>query len=930
MFKASPFRHVTVKNKKDETYLMKLVSETSETTHGMAASAKWLAVPYGSPGSLAVLPVDFSEHKRSDNPPLVVAHAIVLSDVKFNPFDDSSLATAAGDGSVKVWQLPAAGLSENMSTPAAEFSGLGPVSEISWHPSAAGVIAVAAKEQVCVLDVASKSIKYTVEVKEAVGIAWSENGSRLAFITKDCDVCLWDPRQGSAPSVKSIKDKARKVQHVLWLGPNMDKLLVAFSNNQHKPGFAVYDPTSWECKKTAMLAASNGMSLPVYDSDSNLLFTSIRGSASLQILEVTEKKATFDLNMILDVRLDETAKSFCLTSKRGMNVLDCEVQRVYSLHAHSIRTYTAVVPKKGRGFYADIHPPTASTTHAQTAEEYFAGGNASPLKVSCEEVYNKRLAEKDAATGGQITAEREEEKEALVNKLKAKADAERQRLEGPQVTIEEVKYAKSVTRKVIDSKFKGSIFKHISCKEPREKAQYWYDLTADKHVPLNRNIRCNDAFFAFPWKTNGGSAVCVWPVDKPGRFPPSDKLGLLRGHKEQVFCFDLNPFDHTQFASASGEGSALLFRFPADGPTGNEQPTAKLQLSGKATYCAFSPYVKNMLLTSSSDFDHCYIRFWNTGEDGKLAEEPVFKLELPVADTVMDIATEPTGTLLAYTTTDNKVKLWNLKEKKEVAVATSALNGRATYVMFCPGTDKLLLIGQKGGGRGCEVYKQNDLTLLKDFLIDNNTGIPLPHYDTDSNVLLVGTTGGTSIRTYEVSKDAPYVTHLGGWSSTNQMRGLCFLPKTQCDVREIEILKGFRLSTDAVYPMSWTVPRKRKEFFQDDLFQDTMKLPVQTIEEFAQAQPAEPLFFSLKPHDMVNLSEAPEEELTERQKKYRQGLIDQMEKPKATNADGQATKEEVESHFRNLAEKGYVGKSRFDARQDEVNEVDEDEWGNDD
>jgi len=46
--------------------------------------------------------------------------------------------------------------------------------------------------------------------------------------------------------------------------------------------------------------------------------------------------------------------------------------------------------------------------------------------------------------------------------------------------------------------------------------------------------------------------------------------------------------------------------------------------------------------------------------------------------------------------------------------------------------------------------------------------------------------------------------------------------------------------------------------------------------------------------DMGLLSEAPEEELTDRQKRYRENLIKTtVEKPKAKNVDGLSTKEEV-------------------------------------
>lgn len=41
------------------------------------------------------------------------------------------------------------------------------------------------------------------------------------------------------------------------------------------------------------------------------------------------------------------------------------------------------------------------------------------------------------------------------------------------------------------------------------------------------------------------------------------------------------------------------------------------------------------------------------------------------------------------------------------------------------------------------------------------------------------------------------------------------------DVKNVRLATAYKLSEDVVTPIYWTVPRKRKEFFQDDLFIDT-------------------------------------------------------------------------------------------------------------
>lgn len=41
------------------------------------------------------------------------------------------------------------------------------------------------------------------------------------------------------------------------------------------------------------------------------------------------------------------------------------------------------------------------------------------------------------------------------------------------------------------------------------------------------------------------------------------------------------------------------------------------------------------------------------------------------------------------------------------------------------------------------------------------------------------------------------------------LQGLCFLPKTSCDVRDVEVARAVRLSKTTIEPVSFKVPRVR-------------------------------------------------------------------------------------------------------------------------
>lgn len=48
------------------------------------------------------------------------------------------------------------------------------------------------------------------------------------------------------------------------------------------------------------------------------------------------------------------------------------------------------------------------------------------------------------------------------------------------------------------------------------------------------------------------------------------------------------------------------------------------------------------------------------------------------------------------------------------------------------------------------------------------------------------------------------------------------LPKVLCDVKCAEVLKGVRLTKSSVEQFSVRVPRTRLEYFQDDIYPDTL------------------------------------------------------------------------------------------------------------
>ena len=88
-------------------------------------------------------------------------------------------------------------------------------------------------------------------------------------------------------------------------------------------------------------------------------------------------------------------------------------------------------------------------------------------------------------------------------------------------------------------------------------------------------------------------------------------------------------------------------------------------------------------------------------------------------------------------------------------------------------------------------------------------------------------------------------------------QGLAFIGHKNClNVREVEFARGYRLTTTGITPISFTVPRVKSTYFQDDIFPPTRVLwsPTCSGEEWIGGEELQPSWVSLKPADMPSLS----------------------------------------------------------------------------
>lgn len=139
--------------------------------------------------------------------------------------------------------------------------------------------------------------------------------------------------------------------------------------------------------------------------------------------------------------------------------------------------------------------------------------------------------------------------------LKNNSDALRMAGQKDEPVNEEYVHEISEARKKIDMGFKQSTFLHTSGYEPRSLQQYYHHLkpqASSGSLHLYDNIQVNRKFFAFPWKTTGGSGLRIHSLSDFGRC--NDSVPLIRGHREQISTYSLSTITDNLVATGSNDG----------------------------------------------------------------------------------------------------------------------------------------------------------------------------------------------------------------------------------------------------------------------------------------------------------------------------------------------------------------------------------------
>ncbi|KAF9901822.1 Coronin-7, partial [Lobosporangium transversale] len=815
-------------------------------------SQSWIAFKQQSGvGSVGILPVG-PAGRVGQNVYSLNAHGSNVSDWEFSPFDANLLITGAENGEVKVWQISSndKGLATSQLL-LTIVTGTGKAIEtIAHHPTAQGIIATASQSLVQIWNISGHEHGSTLSTpayalthpNKVYSLSWKADGIQLATTCKDTQIRVFNPRENESPIQTGQGPVGSRSSRIVWIGEK-DLLFTVGFNNMREREIALWKAD--DLSKPLELKhkdSSNGFILPLYDEDTSIMFLPSRGETMIHWVEIADSAPYMTEGTGFTVPAPVAGAG--LVPKQILNVMQTEVARILVVNNNSLWPVSVNVPRRSYlDFHADLYPETKSTTPGLEAPEWLQGENRTVPRVSL-----------DPGMAGKPAWAQQAVKSISSNPTSASASTS---TSTQASSVPSRSPAPTPPQALPTSSSTSSPKPTVSASPTTPEQLPAVDNKASEPTPSETPAVSKSSSEDVPQPATSTANVVESPpasVPKSSTSPSSSASNTthvgspaavrLATHKTSKFRFlTFKPYHISQhFESISGlsisaipecnliEVNPKFMALPLQA-TGGRVGILKTTEPGRVTkvpslVCSsdllsfkFDPFNHNLLVTASDD---AKIKGWIIPEEGLDHENDVTKPEWVLGSPTMDkislIQFHPQAKDVLLSASmdrnDPTLRLWDLKAQKEVVTI------KATNPFMNRGSQREILL-----------YDSNDLASgpVDKKAMDNSPGVLVPHYDPDTSLLGISARGDRVMKHFEIlvgikKEDAPNKSLFVEVASLEQgtlQQDVAYLPKKYCDVRELELAKMYRLTYNSVEVIRVSVPRNKKEYFQDDLFPDT-------------------------------------------------------------------------------------------------------------
>ncbi|XP_054891009.1 coronin-7-like isoform X1 [Poeciliopsis prolifica] len=866
-FKTSKFKNTTPKVAKKEGWI-NIVHAGSFSCQGshITASSKLVAFNTDQAGGGMVGLTSVSPSDGQWTVTQISCHSDLVTDMDFSPFDECLLATCSGDETVKLWCL----CDPEQEQPSSPVLTLQPeqgrLELVQFHPTSSGLLVVATAKSPLIWDTSRQDAPLAAleqHSDQLQSLSWKRDGSLLASSSKDKMLRVFDPRAQLTPVQSAKSLQSNKDSRILWAKD--DFLLTSGFDTMRTREVRLWDSRRLSSSVSSLsLGTASGTLVPLFDDDTGLLMLAGIGDTAVDCFEVSTAEPF--LTQVSHCLTDASTRGIAMVPKLALDVISCEVVRVLQLTDSCIIPISYQVPRKtsGQEFHDDLYPDTVGTTPAMSAEEWWKGGNKQVDKVSLHPDKRPKPAEKQTLVKKELPHGGSKEDQPHGCSTSSSP------LSTPSSTAAPSRSPSSTSG--LSSGFLPSPSQSVKTIQnmlgPTSKFRHIQGavMHRDKHITNIRNLNLTtpgecDGFcvnrqrVAVPLAIAGGQ-IAVFERSGPGR-QPDTALPTIQ-NSVNVADFSWDPFDTHRLAVAGDDAKIRMWQVP-EGGLKDTLTEPKLILQGhteKIYSIKFHPLASGVLVSSSYDLT---VRLWNL-ESGEQV-----KILTGHQDQVFGMAWSPDGKLLATVCKDGKVRIYDPRKSTAPVQEGPGPEGHrgARVVWVCDGKYLLVSGFDSRSERVLYLFSADSLSSgpVANAALNVSPSTLIPFYDPDTSVVILTGKGDTRVYIYELVPEDPYFIECSSFNSPEPHKGLAFLPKTECNVRDVEIAVGLMLTKTTIEPVAFRVPRVKKEFFQDDVYPDTAVWwePALTASAWLSGSNGQHKKLSLKPKDMTPVSEAPKE-----------------------------------------------------------------------
>jgi len=945
----SKYRNVVAKLDKDKTLSFPgttLNTDGLDSCNMITASQHFMS--YKSNGNnIGVL--SLTEYEKLSNGvitmgrPSIQAHSSTVNDLQFSPFAYDYLASVSSDKTLKLWEIPEDGFTENLNNALVtlvhdEDSG---VNMVQFHPTVENIVSTATSNKVYLWDIENQKVINTFNSDNEIQYySWKEDGSLFVRSLKanGNGLEIVDPRNAGTP-ITGAGHPGSKATRALWLGNTNNIVTTGFSKTRDREIFLWDTRNMGSTLFTSRMSFSPGILMPLFDSDTNLLYICGKGNNILLKYELRNNNLE-DNNQLMIT--NNNFNGVGLVPKRALDVMKCEVGRLLQVTKDTISPISITVPRTNmRNFIPEIFPDTKGDESPLSTEEWINGltkevGKLSldPAKARPAKSHNKNAKPKAIASSVATPAASEpapkpssgpvmpvqvslgatvptranplsskpnplsgkanpvnsgsssteslnkranplnsssESINRRANPLNSSSDSINRRANplnrsSSSVNVSEDTAAKAKEKEDeppatpaanIAMKF-GAQASSYRFMNGKVKVQYdnlngyWDNLTNEID-----GIEANNKFIAIPINGPGGR-IAILKTRDSGRIPTTMNC-ILCGSTMTYYKF--NPFNQNILITGNENGNVQIWTIPDEGLTENlTEPDHTFSLfSSKTTLIEFNPLVENLVLVGGYDIGtgSTILKLLDIQSKQEVFPEHEDKLTHP--DFILNAAWNYDGTKVATVCRDKNLRIIDMVKGEilKEGVANESNKGR---VRWLGKSGKVLSVGfDRQSHQEIKIFDENDLSKpITTLSIDLSSSLLCVYFDEDTNLIYLYGRGESNIKIYEfLEGQDPCCRALLKINTESIQQGITFDNKKYLDIAKVEVNKAWVVSKDSIKCISFTVPRTKTEFFQDDLFAPTRDVEhaSMTIEEWKQGQFKPLNTIDLCPEGMKPLSE---------------------------------------------------------------------------